>query len=521
MRHASAYAQLNVSWNLNKNNMLYSRLFSLGPIQLAKDQVRPFSEVPRPGKLKFLRSFMPGGEFHDSSFSDFAMVMRQRYGDFFILPGLFGRQDWVITFNTKDIETVFRNEGIWPHREGLDSLIYFREHIRPDVYGASKGLIATQKEEWSQLRSAVNPIFMQPKGLKMYYEPLSNINNEFIERIKEIRDPKTLEVPANFEEEIGRLVFESIAYVAFNREMGMIRKRRDNPDAMALFRTSRDLLRLSFQLDVQPSPWKLISTPAYRKMMRTLDESLTVAQKLVEESRLEQEKRIQAGEQINHNSLMYRLMAIDSNMAVIMGIDTLIAGVDATSTFLGALLLCLSKNQDKQAKLREELMRIMPTKETLLDEERMKDMPYLRAVIKETLRYYPNGLGIFRQCKTDVTLSGYNIPQGTQILMGSNALMRNESYYERADEFIPERWLRDPATNKKQQVNPFTFLPFGFGPRMCIGKRIVDLEMETSLAKIIRNFKVEFNHDSSKPFKSFFIMEPAIPFQFKFSDIKE
>lgn len=166
--------------------------------------MRPFSEVPRPGKLKFLRSFMPGGEFHDSSFLEFAMTMRKRYGDLFILPGSFGRKDWVVTFDPKDIETVFRNEGIWPHREGLDSLIYFREKIRPDVYAEKKGLVATwvergdrecvellpkqifslrsQSEEWGKFRSAVNPIFMQPKGLKMYYEPLSNINNEFIER---------------------------------------------------------------------------------------------------------------------------------------------------------------------------------------------------------------------------------------------------------------------------------------------------------------------------------------------------
>jgi len=163
----------------------------------------------------------------------------------------------------------------------------------------------------------------------------------------------------------------------------------------------------------------------------------------------------------------------------------------------------------------------MPTKETLLDEERIKDMPYLRAVIKETLRYYPNGIGTFRQCQSDVTLSGYNIPKGSQILLGANALMKDERYYPQADEFLPERWLRDPETNKKMQISPFTFLPFGFGPRMCIGKRIVDLEMETSLAKIIRNFYVEFNYDASKPYKSLFVMEPAIPFKFKFTDVEQ
>lgn len=482
---------------------------------------RPLSEVPRPGKLKFLRSFMPGGEFHDKSILEFTMTMRQNYGDIFIMPGSFGRKDTVVTFNTKDIEMVFRNEGIWPHREGFDSLVYFREHIRPDVFGERKGLVASQHEEWGKFRSAVNPIFMQPKGLKMYYEPLSNINNEFIERIKEIRDPKSLEVPVDFIDEIHRLIFESIALIAFNREMGIIRKRRDNPDALALFSTSREIFQLIFKLDIQPSMWKLVSTPTYRKMMRTLHKSLDVAQRLLEESSLELEQKRQSGEKVTSNSMMERLMNIDPKIALIMGLDILFAGVDVTATFLSALLLCLSKNQDKQDKLREELLRVMPTKETLLDEELMKNLPYLRAVIKEALRFYPNGIGTFRQCPSDVTLSGYNIPKGTQILLGSNALMKDERYYPQADEFLPERWLRDPETNKKTQVNPFTFLPFGIGPRMCIGKRIVDLEMETSLAKIIRNFYVEFNYDASKPFKSLFVMEPAIPFQFKFTDVEQ
>jgi len=161
----------------------------------------------------------------------------------------------------------------------------------------------------------------------------------------------------------------------------------------------------------------------------------------------------------------------------------------------------------------------MPTKDSPLNEQTMKDMPYLRAVIKEALRYYPNGLGNFRICPTDVTLSGYNVPKGSNVVLGSNVLLQDNSYYPQAEKFLPERWLRDPATGKKTPINAFSFLPFGFGPRMCIGKRLVDLEIETSVAKLIRNFQVEFNYDASRPFKTFIFMEAAIPFRFKFSDI--
>ncbi|KAH8372716.1 hypothetical protein KR009_003436 [Drosophila setifemur] len=485
------------------------------------DDARPYNEIPRPGKLKFMRAFMPGGEFHDASITEFTSTMRKRYGDTFVMPGLFGRKDWVATFNTKDIEMVFRNEGMWPHREGLDSIVYFREHVRPDVYGELKGLIASQDENWGKLRSAVNPIFMQPRGLRMYYEPLSNINNEFIERIKEIRDPRTLEVPDNFMDEMSRLIFESLALVAFDRQMGLIRKNRDNPDVLTLFQTTRDIFRLSFSLDIQPSMWKMISTPAYRKMKRALNDSLDVTLKFLRQAQESLEQRKLAGEEVSSNSMMERMIEIDPKIAAIMSLDILFAGVDASSNLLSAVLLCLAKHPEQQRKLREELLSIMPTKDTLLNEETMKDMPYLRAVIKEALRYYPNGLGTLRTCKSEVILSGYKVPQGTNVLMASNVLMKDSTYYVRPDEFLPERWLRDPETGKKMQVSPFTYLPFGFGPRMCIGKRLVDLEVETTVAKLIRNFHVEFNRDASAPYKTFFVMEPAISFPFKFTDVKE
>ncbi|EDV56541.2 probable cytochrome P450 12d1 distal, mitochondrial [Drosophila erecta] len=484
-------------------------------------EAKPYKDIPRPSKLEFARAFMPGGEFHDASVFDYAAAMRSRYGDIFIMPGMFGRKDWVTTFSTKDIETVFRNEGNWPEREFFPSITYFRTHLRPDVYGESVGLISAQAASWGKLRSAVNPIFMQPKGLKAYYEPLSNINNDFIERIKEIRDARTLEVPDDFMEEINRLVFDSLGLVAFDRPMGLIRRNRDNPDALTMFRYTKQVFRYVFELDVKPSMWRVVSTPTYRKMMRLLDDSLLLSQKMIKDTEDSLEKRRQAGEQVNRNSMLQRMMEVDPKMAVIMSLDVLFAGVDATSNLLSAVLLCLAKNPDKQAKLREELLKIMPTKDTLLNDETMKDMPYLRAVIKEALRCYPNGFGTLRTCPTDITLSGYQVPKGSEVALGFNVLLHDHAYYPQADKFLPERWLRDPQTGKKTPISAFSYLPFGFGPRMCIGKRLVDLEIETSIAKLIRNFQVEFNYDASRPYKTFVFMEPAIPFKFKFTDVDQ
>lgn len=184
-----------------------------------------------------------------------------------------------------------------------------------------------------------------------------------------------------------------------------------------------------------------------------------------------------------------------------------------------AVMLCLAKNPEKQEKLRTEILNIMPTKDTELSEDNMKQLPYLRAVIKESLRYYPNSTGTFRNTSVDGSLSGYHIPKGTFVIINSNLLMKDERYYTRPNEFLPERWLRD-GDKRKIDVNPFTFMPFGFGPRSCIGKRLVDAELEVSIATLMRNFKIEFNHPSDEPFRAFFVNTPQIPMQFKFSDLE-
>ena len=62
-------------------------------------------------------------------------------------------------------------------------------------------------------------------------------------------------------------------------------------------------------------------------------------------------------------------------------------------------------------------------------------------------------------------------------------LSNSEKYFPQADKYIPERWLKDgPYSNTK--THPFTILPFGFGPRMCVGRRFADLEIETLMAKV-------------------------------------
>jgi len=89
-----------------------------------------------------------------------------------------------------------------------------------------------------------------------------------------------------------------------------------------------------------------------------------------------------------------------------------------------------------------------------------------------------------------------------------------EKYYPQADKFIPERWIKEDPQHYK--AHPFLTMPFGFGPRMCIGRRFAELEIETLMTKVIRNFTVEYDYEMQFTFK--LIRTPASPLKFRMID---
>lgn len=181
----------------------------------------------------------------------------------------------------------------------------------------------------------------------------------------------------------------------------------------------------------------------------------------------------------------------------------------------------LAKNPEKQEKLRQEIITKLPEKTSKLTPEMLKNVPYLRACLKEVARIKPIAPFNMRAAGQDLVIKGFRIPKGvrriqkkrlsskyfkfyffffkkqTEMVFASAYLQVSDNHYTSADKFIPERWLDDHSevgVQSAKSVHPFVYLPFGFGVRTCIGKRIAELEMETLLARIVRNFRIEWHY---------------------------
>ncbi|CAJ0567910.1 unnamed protein product, partial [Mesorhabditis spiculigera] len=163
-------------------------------------------------------------------------------------------------------------------------------------------------------------------------------------------------------------------------------------------------------------------------------------------------------------------------------------GLSTTAPMLVYNIYNLAANKEVQQQVRDEVNKVAKPWEALT-EKNLSQLPFLKACIKETFRLYPIGTEISRISQQELTLGGYKIPAGTPIDINTNVLMRSERFFSNPDEFRPERWLR--SEGKSSHSHPFAFLPFGFGPRMCAGRRFAEQDLQVVLARLIAAFSIE------------------------------
>jgi cytochrome P450 len=116
-----------------------------------------------------------------------------------------------------------------------------------------------------------------------------------------------------------------------------------------------------------------------------------------------------------------------------------------------------------------------------------KRAPFVAAVQKEVLRLYPTAWLIARRCLEDDNLGGYRIPRGATIFISPYAMHRNPKLWTDPEKFQPERFLDESG----RRITPDMYLPFGVGPRTCIGNSLTEVIMRITIALIMQRFKFE------------------------------
>lgn len=168
------------------------------------------------------------------------------------------------------------------------------------------------------------------------------------------------------------------------------------------------------------------------------------------------------------------------------------AGHGTTATALAWTWYLLATHPDAKARFHEEVDRALQGRTPNAGD--LPHLPYTRAVFEESLRLYPPAPVVQRKAATNTTVGGIPLPKDSLVFVGIYNLHRHPAFWTNPEQFLPERWL-----DGERQAAHYAYLPFGAGPRACVGLHFASIEGPLLLALIGRHYDLQLAQDAVEP----------------------
>ncbi|KAH8345427.1 hypothetical protein KR084_000298, partial [Drosophila pseudotakahashii] len=384
--------------------------------------------------------------------------------------------DFVKTVLVRDFEK-FHDRGVY-HNEKDDPL--------------TNNLATIEGEKWKNLRHKLSPTFT-PGKMKGMFPTVLNVGDELIRVIDEkiSSSPQTLEVT----DLVARFTADVTGICAFGLECNSLRdptaefvrmgysalreRRHGWLVDLLIFGAPKLAVKLGFQLLLPPVQ------EFYMNIVRdTIDYRVKnkVTRNDLMDLLIDLKLKYDSGD--GQSGLTFNEVAAQV-------FTFFLAGFEAGSTTMGFALYELACNQDVQEKVRTEVDSVLGKHNGTLDYDSMQEMTYLKKVIDETLRKHPVVAHLTRIATKPYVHSSpkYFIEAGTGVLVPTLAIHHDPEFYPEPEKFIPERFDEEQIEKRPACA----FLPFGAGPRNCIGLRLGRMQVIIGMALLIRHFRFDLD----------------------------
>ncbi|KAM3608172.1 uncharacterized protein V6R79_020422 [Siganus canaliculatus] len=474
-------------------------------------KLKTMDELPGPSFMTTLHWLFVKGYFQTTQ--QMQIEHSKIYGP--IWKSTYGPMVVVNVASAELIEQMLRQEGRLPVRTDMPHWRSYRE-LRNQAHGPLTEL----GPNWQRMRSILNPRMLKPKHVSSYSNTINEVVTDFIDRVTWLKETNGEGVMVHdLAGELYKFSFEGICSVLFENRMGCMNE--TVPEETQKFIASvGEMLRLTQILPIIPKYlWPYV--PHWKSFVEKWDHLFKVAEELVQKKMEEIQEKVDLDQEVEGAYLTHLLLSKKMTVTEILASITelLLAGVDTTSNTISWSLYLLAKNPDIQEELYQEVISVCPG-DKLPTSEDFAQMPYLKAIIKETLRMYPVVPGNARLTVEDeIVVGDYLFPKNTLFHLCHYCASYDENVFANPHTFLPQRWLRSDAEEKSK--HPFGSLPFGFGIRACLGRRVAELEMYLALSRLIKHFEMRPDPAGTtvKPITRTLLC-PAEPINLQFLDRK-
>jgi cytochrome P450 len=322
------------------------------------------------------------------------------------------------------------------------------------------GIMTSEGETWRTQRKMIQPAFHR-RVIAGYVERMQVANARLAAKWEAAARAG---MPVNVTQDMSQVTLEIILRALFGDDLDrLVTSRPDNPFALLTEETGRDLLFAS--------RFRSLSSLIFEEVERRRRAGQT-SNDLV--SMLLEANDRRSGEPMSDRHLLDEILTL------------IIAGHETTASALNWFWWLLAQHPAAEAELLAELSANADAGILVPGHADLERYPYTLQALSETLRLYPPGWLLTRRAIAADTIAGTDVEPGTDILLSPYLIQRHPGFWPAPDRFDPDRFAPDAVAAR----NRFAYLPFGLGPRACIGEHFALVEMQIHVAMLARRFRL-------------------------------
>lgn len=434
--------------------------------------VKPFEEIPKSKAFPIIGSFLDNLAMKRGTGTQLDLFKRRikKYGPVFREESPF-TEEAVFTINPEDFEKVFKDEEVGKFTERTRFWTY-------NTYGRKHGtpnpLFDMGADEFFRRKAAIQNAIMSPKEVAKLTSLYSKATYDFMEYLEKQKEPGKDDIH-DIRQHIFWWVFECAGITLFGERLGCLDNNEiQETSVKKLAKGFENFMPTFMDLETLFSKEKSTDTHLWKQYEQKLNLQYEGMAELMERY----EEKV-----IDQNSDLSDIEKVTACL------DILRASLDTTTETATYALFEISKCPEVQEKICQEVRNNIGGDDTIFDNKQLQKLPYTRACLKENNRLHPLLPSLSRKTKSDLVLSGYEVPSGTIVTM-LLAFTNQSDEIEDSHEFKPERWMRTQGQScpVKRKPHPFAVVPFGHGIRGCMGRRLAESELYCLFATLFKKY---------------------------------